>query len=238
MARLQVTETHEPNAAGDTTHLRWRALQSMVLLSLTCSAGYQFANWAAGLHPHVGSIHFDWEKAIPFLPWTIVPYWTIDPLFCLAFFLCTDAAELKCHVRRVLTAQSVAIACFLAFPLTMAIDKPGTKGLIGLLFSALAVVDRPYNQAPSLHIALLVILWELYARHLPRYLHPVLHGWALLIGVSVLTTYQHRFIDVPAGAALGALCIWIWPQSKVSPLAWLRRVKGDAVSDPVRRGSD
>src|SRR5581483_6142200 len=105
MARLQVTETHEPNAAGDTTHLRWRALQSMVLLSLTCSAGYQFANWAAGLHPHVGSIHFDWEKAIPFLPWTIVPYWTIDPLFCLAFFLCTDTAELKCHVRRVLTAQ-------------------------------------------------------------------------------------------------------------------------------------
>ena len=30
--------------------------------------------------------------------------------------------------------------------------------------------DKPFNQAPSLHIALLVILWVLYARHVPRWL--------------------------------------------------------------------
>lgn len=209
----------------------------MALLSITCSVGYQFANWAAGLHTHVGSIRFDWERVIPFLPWTIVPYWTIDPLFCLAFFICNNPAELKCHVRRVLTAQFVAIACFLALPLTLAIDKPATEGLTGLLFSALTVFDRPYNQAPSLHIALLVILWELYARHLRWYLHPVLHAWALLIGVSVLTTYQHHFIDVPTGAALGVLCLWIWPQNQASPLATLRRTEELSESDPVRRGS-
>jgi membrane-associated phospholipid phosphatase len=199
--------------------LRWQAFRWMALLSITFSAGYQFAGWAAGLHAHVGSIYFAWEQGIPFLPWTIVPYWTIDPLFCLAFFICTDAAELKCHVRRVLTAQVLAIACFLVFPLTLAIAKPATEGLTGFLFSALAVFDRPYNQAPSLHIALLVILWELYARHLSRYLRPVLHAWALLVGVSVLTTYQHHFIDVPTGALLGVLCLWIWPLNRPSPLA-------------------
>ena len=32
------------------------------------------------------------------------------------------------------------------------------------MFDALAGFDKPFNQAPSLHIALLVILWELYAR--------------------------------------------------------------------------
>ena len=37
-----------------------------------------------------------------------------------------------------------------------------------LLFAALTSFDKPFNQAPSLHIALLVILWRLYAKHLPR----------------------------------------------------------------------
>src|SRR5262245_45770131 len=146
MAQLQAMETDEREADGGATRLRRQAFRWMVLLSITCSAGYQFANWAAGLHPHVGSIRLDWQQAIPFLPWTIIPYWTIDPLFCLAFFLCNDTAELKCHVRRVLTALFIAIACFLACPLTFAIDKPATEGLTGLLFSALAVFDRPYNQ--------------------------------------------------------------------------------------------
>jgi hypothetical protein len=28
---------------------------------------------------------------------------------------------------------------------------------------------------------------------------------------SVLTTYQHHFIDIPTGALLGVLCVWAWP---------------------------
>lgn len=79
--------------------------------------------------------------------------------------------------------------------------------------------DKPYNQAPSLHIALLVIIWTMFARHTQ---HPawrwVVHGWMGLIGLSVLTTWQHHFIDVPTGALAGFVCLWLWPHS--GPLPW------------------
>jgi len=39
-----------------------------------------------------------------------------------------------------------------------------------------------------------------------------------------LTTYQHHFIDIPTGFALGWLCVWLWPDETVSrpSLRWSR----------------
>jgi membrane-associated phospholipid phosphatase len=41
----------------------------------------------------------------------------------------------------------------------------------------------------------------------------LVHIWAFLIGVSVLTAYQHHFVDVPTGALLGVACLRIWPDA-------------------------
>ena len=83
--------------------------------------------------------------------------------------------------------------------------------------------DKPFNQAPSLHIALLVVIWVMFARHTRGLLlRGLLHGWMALIGLSVLTTWQHHFIDVPTGALAGWLCVWLWPIEDRSPLHNLR----------------
>jgi len=37
--------------------------------------------------------------------------------------------------------------------------------------------------------------------------------------VSVLTTYQHHFFDIPTGALLGVFCLWLWPEWGRSPIA-------------------
>ena len=50
---------------------------------------------------------------------------------------------------------------------------------------------------------MLAILWVLYARHTPAPLRLPLHLWFALIGVSVVTTYQHHFVDLPTGAWVG-----------------------------------
>jgi membrane-associated phospholipid phosphatase len=178
---------------------------------------YGAANWLTTLRPSVPAVVFDWERHIPFLGWTIVPYWSINLFYAASLFVCTSASELDRHGRRLLTAQVVAVACFLLAPLRFTFAKPETSGLSGFLFDALLSFDRPYNQAPSLHIALLVILWTLYARHVPRRFRPTLHVWFTLIGLSVLTTFQHHFVDVPTGALLGFACLWAWPDSGGSP---------------------
>lgn len=82
----------------------------------------------------------------------------------------------------------------------------------------MAGFDLPFNQAPSLHIVLLMILWDFYRRRLHGLWKALLHLWSLLIGISVLTTYQHHFIDVPTGLLAGALCMWLWPLEGERPL--------------------
>lgn len=191
---------------------------------------YGFANHLASLRADVGSVVFDWERRVPFMAWTIVPYWSINLFYGLSLFLCRTHGELHAHGRRLLTAQLVAVSCFLLFPLGFTFTRPPTDGIPGLFFTALTSFDKPFNQAPSLHIALMIVLWDLYRRLLPKRWHGFLHGWSWLIAISVLTTYQHHFIDIPTGALLGLLCLWLWPLDGPSPLRNMRFTR-----DPHRR---
>jgi membrane-associated phospholipid phosphatase len=196
-----------------------RAICWLLFLTPFFYLSYGAANEIAASRLDVPSIVFDWERQIPFLAWTIVPYWSINAFYGLSLLVCSTRAELDGHARRLVTAQIGAVACFVLFPLKFTFRQPHTTGLPGFLFDALTTFDKPFNQAPSLHIALLVILWKLYSRHLPRAARWPLHLWFALVGVSVLTTYQHHFFDIPTGALLGAFCLWLWPDRGKSPFA-------------------
>lgn len=202
-----------------------QAALALLLLGPFFFGSYGLATWVASQRAHVGFIVFDWERHIPLLPWTIIPYWSIDVLYAISVFLCASRAELWTHVRRLVTVQAVAVTCFLLVPLRFSVPRPPLDGLPGALFTVLAGFDKPFNQAPSLHIALLVVLWTFYARHTPRQLRWPLHAWFALIGLSVLTTWQHHFIDVPTGALLGFAALWLWPDAGPSPLAALHRAR-------------
>src|ERR1700676_876783 len=188
-----------------------RALAWLAFLGPFFFVSYGLANWSAAQRAEVPSLTFAWESGIPFRAWTILPYWSIDFLYGMSLFACTTRRELDTHAKRLLTAQLVAVACFVLVPLRFSFDRPAAEGLWGLMFAALAEFDRPFNQLPSLHIALAVILWALYARKLSGIARLAMGAWFLLICASALTTYQHHFIDVPTGLLLGALCVWAWP---------------------------
>jgi predicted protein tyrosine phosphatase len=191
---------------------------------------YGVANHLAAQRGDVPSVVFAWEHSIPFLAWTIFPYWSINVFYGLSLFLCRTRDEVHTHGKRLLTAQLIAVSCFLLFPLGFSFGQPAADGAAGFMFAALRGFDQPFNQAPSLHIALVVILWDLYRRLIPRGWHWLLHLWSLAIALSVLTTYQHHFIDIPTGALLGLFCLWLWPLDNASPV----RAAGIA-RDPKRQ---
>lgn len=198
-----------------------RGLLWLLLLGPFFFASYGFATWFTAQRDDVGSLVFGWEAQMPFWAWTIIPYWSIDLLYGLSLLICFSRRELDAHARRLLTAQLIAVTCFLLFPLRFTFERPEMDGVFGLLFALLGAFDKPFNQAPSLHIALLVILWVQFALHVRGLWRWALHGWFALIGLSVLTTWQHHFIDLPTGALLGWLCVWLWPMDRRSPLAGL-----------------
>ncbi|MDO5652889.1 MAG: phosphatase PAP2/dual specificity phosphatase family protein [Brachymonas sp.] len=195
---------------------------------------YGLANYLAAqaaAHGQVPSVVFGWEHGIPFVPWTIYPYWSINAFYALSVFLAVNRQQLHRHGLRLLTAQIIAVTCFILWPLAFTFGAPAVEGAPALLFNALRGFDKPFNQAPSLHIALAVILWDWYRQFIhARWARGLLHGWTLLICVSVLSTYQHHFIDIPTGALLGVWCCWLWPvHGEKLPVQDMRQPTGKAI---------
>lgn len=187
-------------------------LVALVVVAAIFYASYGATNALASARANVPEIYFAWERAVPFWAWSIVPYWSLNLLYALGFFLCRDARELARYVTQLLAAQMIATLFFIAFPLQMSWDKPAVSGFSGFLFSSLAAFDLPFNQAPSLHIILCVVVGAFYLRKARAvWLKAAFALWFALIGFSVLTTYQHHFIDIPTGLAAGCLVLLIRP---------------------------
>ena len=192
------------------------SLCKLALVGALFYTSYGLSNHHAASLAYVPEIAFAWEHGIPFWAWTIVPYWSLNLMYAAAFFLCRDTREQNRYVARLVSAQIIATTCFMLFPLHFGWPKPPTDRLSGWLFDSLVAFDLPYNQAPSLHIALAIIVGAFYWTRFPKIRLPLLL-WQSLIALSVLTTYQHHFIDVPTGALLGWLVLWAIPQHGVSP---------------------
>ena len=195
---------------------RSKALAVSAGLSILFLIVYGGCNWITSHRANVGTFYFDWERAIPFVPFFILPYMSIDLLFVSAPFLCRSERELSILAKRIAAAIIVAGMCFLIWPLRFAFPRPHTGGALGALFDWFRGMDAPYNLLPSLHAALMLILADVYFRNTRGLLRIVITAWFILIALSPVFTYQHHLIDIFGGFVLAALCFLIFRDRDLS----------------------
>lgn len=202
-----------------------RAALTSALLSLLFLVVYGTCNYIASRRTGVGTLYFEWERYIPFVPLMIIPYMSIDLFFVAAPFLCRDERELETLRKRIVFVIAVAGACFLLFPFRFAFERPHASGWLGAIFDWFRAMDQPYNLLPSLHIALRTILAHHYARHTTGVVRAASHVWFSLIGVSTLLTYQHHVLDVVGGFVLAGYCFYVFREFPVKlPVTANRRI--------------
>lgn len=203
----------------------WLSARRLLVVGVVFYASYALANAAAAWRAPVPEVVFAWERQIPFWPWTIFPYWTLNICYALGFFLCESDSVQRRYMQQLLAVQALSVACFLLFPLQMSWSKPAVDGLAGQLFASLAQFDAPYNQAPSLHVSLALIVGRFYWYRLPRHWRLPWALWMGVVGLSVLSTWQHHFIDVPTGLLAGCVVLWAlpWQERAVAPSPLVKR---------------
>jgi membrane-associated phospholipid phosphatase len=192
------------------TRLAWLAAATALFLF-----SYGGCLWFTAQRAAVPSFYFAWERHIPYVPWMIWPYLSIDLFFLGSFFVCRRRDELSALGRRLILATVLAAACFLCFPLRYGFAVPPTEGFLGGVIGAFRTFDRPFNLAPSLHIAFRSILWVVYVRHAKGALRPAVKVWFVLVGLSTLLVYQHHVIDVVGGLFLAMLCLHLIPETRL-----------------------
>lgn len=202
----------------------WReATLWMLLLGAMFVHGYRWSNQWAASQAHTYSLHGGWDDAVPFWAWTIWPYLALNLLYPLTFFLCPTRLALRRHALAIALVQAACLLAFVCWPTGNVRVLPQPAGVNGLLFAQLRAFEAPFNMAPSLHAAVLVLVWQVWRRWLQGAAawRGLWHAVCGLVLLSTLTTWQHDLLDVLAGLLLGALAWW------VTQFVWRPRRPGD-----------
>lgn len=159
------------------------------------------------------------DRATPFLPWTVSIYLTSFVFWILSYLYC--ASQEKRQAYRFLCADFLAkTVCFLFFLLLPTTNvRPVVEGdsLWCILMHILYTTDSPTNLFPSIH-CLVSWLCFLGVRDVPGTPKVVRCGAfcvAIAIFISTLTTKQHVAADVLGGVLLAQISYWAANQELV-----------------------
>ncbi|RXJ83416.1 phosphatase PAP2/dual specificity phosphatase family protein [Arcobacter sp. CECT 8985] len=162
--------------------------------------------------PHL-SLVFEWEKNIPFIDIFIFPYMSSDIIFVISIMLLQTRFQLRVLTTRITFVILFSVFIFILFPLEYSFSKP-VEIKFEWLFNILKA-DLSYNQMPSLHISLAIILFDSLRRNIKNnFINFLILTWMFLICLSTLFVYQHHFIDIPTGIIVALITMMIFPHGK------------------------
>jgi membrane-associated phospholipid phosphatase len=156
------------------------------------------------------------DQAVPFLPWTAVPYIMMTSLVFLWIFV-RDPRHFWRSLLACVIGFGINILIWSFYPTVIARPPLPAPSLASLAYRTMVLTDTPANCLPSGHITMPLLACYAFVRERPR------AGWViwpifLLFSVTLLTTKQHYLIDVPAGALTATiglvLASWLLPDER------------------------
>lgn len=137
---------------------------------------------------------------VPFVPLLTLPYLLqLVVSYALAMFIQAPALR-RAVFKAYFLAVVVTFAAWLAFPTTM-LRPPTPAGWWNWPFAVMAGADLPVHIVPAGHVLMPVLVVWAFAYERPRWLWWLVP--AELVGTAgIVTTWQHRPIDVLYGVAL------------------------------------
>jgi membrane-associated phospholipid phosphatase len=169
------------------------------------------SEWLASFVPWRLHVDLPWERRLPFVPWAVWIYLSMDVLLLIAPLVLRTWRELL-PLWLVLVGETVVAAvCFVLLPVTPRFAPfVAPDGVTGVAFAFADTVNLTGNLLPSLHVAY-ALTAGLALAHAARQQRRgwVAQGswiiWALAIAVSTVLLRQHHVLDVAGGFALGAV---------------------------------
>jgi membrane-associated phospholipid phosphatase len=166
---------------------------------------YGFTNWLAGMRVARFHLYFDWELAIPFVPWMIWVYLSLQVFLALPLFV-LDTAGISRFGWTIALATVAASAIHLTLPADLGWARPSVVPGYPV-FERFFSMDGTHNMAPSLHVTYgalaFFVMWNGTGGMWLKLLSAV---WFASLVVSVLLVHQHHLVDIASGLALAALC--------------------------------
>jgi len=142
------------------------------------------------------------DSYVNFIPEFAYVYLSITPLFLLAPLI-LNRYQIKQLERQLLINVYIAAFFFIAYPTTIQIPETFLeKAQQSISFLIADLLNLNHNCFPSLHVALSLTGVRTYIRQLDFKFSVFMYFWFILIVLSTLFTYQHKFVDVIGGVIL------------------------------------
>lgn len=140
---------------------------------------------------------------VPFLPVLTIPY-LLQVVVSYLLVLGIRSRSLRRACWGAYFASYAVVCAVWFFAPTIMHRPPAPAGWWNWPFSVMASIDLPVNIVPAGHILMPVLLIWAYAVDRPGWLWWLVPA-ELLGTVAIVTTWQHRPVDVAVGAVLAAV---------------------------------
>lgn len=172
------------------------------LAAIAFPAIYGLCNYLASLNTEFYKAYFEWELAIPLVPWMIYPYMSLNILFVEAAFILKGKA-IKGYCISLVFALFVAAIIFYFFPGELGFTRPDYVSGYNDIFQGMYKIDKPHNLFPSLHVTYSSLsALAMIHQTKSKVFHIIMHLWMMIICASVILVHQHHIIDIVLGALL------------------------------------